>query len=108
MVYTTICDVQDQAYAEYFLGHTKSVYHTKKEAAKREIYQNKVMKYLTFLDYSFLEKSNNSIEEKLEQKDREIAYLQKELRENKDARIETANMYQQIIERLEKVERNQM
>ena len=108
MVYTTICDVQDQAYAEYFLGHTKSVYHTKKEAAKREIYQNKIMKYLTFLDYSFLEKSNNSIEEKLEQKDREIAYLQKELRENKDARIETANMYQQIIERLEKVERNQM
>ena len=47
--YTTICDTTDQAYAEYFLGHSKSVYHTKKESSKREIYATKIMKYLTFL-----------------------------------------------------------
>ena len=76
-VYTTICDVADQAYAEWFLGHSKSVYHTKKEDSKREIYQNKIMKYLTFLDYSFLEKSNNSIESRLEEKEKEIMLLRK-------------------------------
>jgi hypothetical protein len=76
-VYTTICDVADQAYAEYFLGHSKSVYHTKKEASKREIYQNKIMKYLTVLDYTFLEKSNNSIESRLEEKEKEIMLLRK-------------------------------
>ncbi len=76
-VYTTICDVADQAYAEYFLGHSKSVYHTKKEASKREIYENKIMKYLTFLDYSILEKSNNSIESRLEEKEKEIILLRK-------------------------------
>ncbi len=73
--YTTICDVTDQVYAEYFLGHSKSVYHTKKEASKREIYSTKIQKYLTFLDFSGLEASGKSIEAKLEEKDRELAYL---------------------------------
>ena len=66
------------------------------------------MSALTFLDYSHIEATGRSIEAKLEEKDRELAYLQKELRENKDAHIETANMYQQVIERLEKLKRNQV
>ena len=73
--YTTICDTTDQAYAEYFLGHSKSVYHTKKEASKREIYATKIMKYLTFLDYTTLETTGKNIESRLEEKDRELAIL---------------------------------
>jgi integrase len=73
--YTTICDVTDQAFAEYFLGHSKSVYHTKKESSKREIYANKIMKYLTFLDYTTLESTGRNIEAKLEEKEKEISYL---------------------------------
>ena len=60
------------------------------------------------MDYSGLEANGRWIEARLESKDREIANLRQELKQNNDARIETANMYQQIIERLEKVERNQM
>lgn len=75
-VFTTICDTTDQAFADYFLGHSsKSVYHTKSQSSKREIYASKIQKYLTFLDFSGLEASGKSIEAKLEEKDREIAYL---------------------------------
>ena len=105
---TVISDQVNSDYSEYFIGHSHSPYWTKKQSEIREIYANKIMKFLTFLDYSGLEASGRSIEARLESKDREIANLRQELKQNNDARIETANMYQQIIERLEKVERNQM
>ena len=74
--YTTICDATDQAFAEYFLGHSnKSVYHTKKQSSKREIYGTKIQKYLTFLNFEQLETTGKNIEAKLEEKDRELAIL---------------------------------
>ena len=75
--YTTICDVTDQAYAEWFLGHSKSVYHTKKEAAKREIYATKIMKYLTFLDYSYIEATGKSQDAQLITANKRIAELER-------------------------------
>ena len=104
---TVISDQVSSEYSEYYIGHSHSPYWTKKESERREIYADKVMRYLTFLDYSRLEATGKSVEARLASKDREIADLQKELRENKDAHIETANLYQQVIERLEKVERKQ-
>lgn len=75
-VYTTICDqTADQAYAEWFLGHSKSPYHTKKEEAKREFYEVKCMPALTFLNFEQLEKTGRNINAKLLEKDRQIAYL---------------------------------
>jgi integrase len=74
--YTTICDVTDQAFAEYFLGHSKSVYHTKKESSKREIYANKIMKYLTFLDYTTLEVTGKNVEAKLDELTNELSIRQ--------------------------------
>ncbi|MGB5090931.1 MAG: tyrosine-type recombinase/integrase [Nitrososphaeraceae archaeon] len=74
-VYTTMCNTVDQAFAEDFLGHSGSSYHTMKEEQRREIYVSKSMKYLTFLDYSRLEATGKNVEAKLEEKDREIAYL---------------------------------
>jgi hypothetical protein len=74
-VYTTLCNYVDQGFAEEFLGHSGSVYHTMKEEQRRELYTTKCMKFLTFLDFSGLEIQGKDIEAKLELKDREIAIL---------------------------------
>lgn len=60
-VKTVISDQVGQDYSEWFLGHSKSPYYTKKEINKREIYATKCMKYLTFLDYTTLEARGKGI-----------------------------------------------
>lgn len=75
-VKSVISDQVSQDYSEWYLGHAgRSVYYQKKEPERREIYATKCMRYLTFLDYTSLENTGKSIEAKLEEKDREIAYL---------------------------------
>jgi integrase len=74
-VKTVVSDQTNQDYSEWFLGHSKSPYYTKKEPERREIYATKCMKYLTFLDYTTLEVTGKNIEAKLSEKDREIAGL---------------------------------
>jgi hypothetical protein len=69
---TVISDQTNQDYSEWFLGHSKSPYYTKKGPDRREIYANKCMKYLTFLDYTTLESAGKNIESKLQEKDAEI------------------------------------
>jgi hypothetical protein len=65
----------NQDYSEWFLGHYKSPYYTLKEAERRTIYATKVMKYLTFLDYTTLQATGKNIEAKLQEKDIEIQNL---------------------------------
>jgi integrase len=74
-VKTVISDQTNQDYSEWFLGHSKSPYYTKKEPERREIYATKCMKYLTFLDYTALQATGRNIEAKLEAKDREMETL---------------------------------
>lgn len=62
-------------YSEWYLGHSKSPYFSIKEAERRSLYTDKVMKYLTFLDYSLLESAGRSVEAKLSEKDKEIQQL---------------------------------
>lgn len=63
-------------YADFYLGHfNKCVYFTLKEPERREIFATKVMRYLTFLDYSALESGQKSIEEKLAAREQEIFLL---------------------------------
>jgi hypothetical protein len=69
---TVISDQTNQDYSEWFLGHNKSPYYTKKEYDRREIYITKCMKYLTFLDYTTLEATGKNIEAKLTEKDRQM------------------------------------
>jgi integrase len=76
-VKTTISDQTNQDYSEWFLGHSKSPYYTKKEPEKRELYATKCMKYLTFLDYTTLEATGKSIEAKILEKDKQIEELVK-------------------------------
>jgi integrase len=72
---SVISDQVSQDFSEWFLGHNKSPYYTKKEPERRETYATKCMKYLTFLDYTALEATGKSIEANLREKDREIAGL---------------------------------
>jgi integrase len=73
----------NQDYSEWFLGHSKSPYYILKEADKKEIYASKVMRYLTFLDYSTLEATSKNIEAKLSEREREIQQL-REYQEMRD------------------------
>ena len=52
-----------------FLGH--------EENKTKEIYIDRIMKYLTFLDYTTLKNSSRSIEAKLEEKEKEIMLLKR-------------------------------
>ena len=74
-VKTVISDQVNQDYSEWFLGHNKSPYYTKKEYERSQVYLTKCMKYLTFLDYSTFEATGKNIEAKLEEKDKEIQIL---------------------------------
>lgn len=75
MVKTIIATQTNSDYSEFYLSHSKSPYFTMKESERREIYKNKVMPFLTYLDYSALENSSKGIVTQLETKDKEIAYL---------------------------------
>jgi integrase len=84
-VKTVISDQTNQDYSEWFLGHNKSPYYTKKEPDRREIYATKCMKYLTFLDYTTLEATGKSIEANLQEKEREIEELRHNDKVKEDA-----------------------
>jgi integrase len=74
-VKSIISNQVNQDYSEWFLGHSKSPYYTLKEPERREIYATKCMRYLTFLDYSYLESTSKNIEEKLIAREQEIYML---------------------------------
>lgn len=83
---TVISTQVNQDYSEWFLGHSdRSSYWAMKEAERKEIYLDKIMKYLTFLDYTTLKNSSRSIEAKLEEKDKSIADLTQRLKLSEDA-----------------------
>ena len=82
---SVISDQVNQDYSEWFLGHNKSPYYTKKEPDRRDIYATKCMKYLTFLDYTTLEARGKSIEANLQEKDKEIEELRHNDKVKEDA-----------------------
>jgi integrase len=97
-VKTVISDEVNGDYSEWFLGHNGSVYYTKKESERREIYLTKCMKYLTFLDYTALEARGKSIESKLSEKDREMQAMKQKYDQDLQAiREETNQRFSQIM-----------
>jgi hypothetical protein len=105
-VQSTISDTAGKDYAEWFLGHKKSPYYTKKEPELRDIYSTKCVKYLTFLDYSLLEASGKSIDAELQVKDKQIQSLasrveskDKEMQALKEQIEEIRYLYQDLIQR---------
>jgi integrase len=101
-VKTVISDQVNQDYSEWFLGHSKSPYYTKKELARREIYSTKCMKYLTFLDYTTLEATGKNIETRLQEKDSEMQAMKTKYEQDMKAmREEMENRFQQILTRID-------
>jgi hypothetical protein len=104
---TVISEQAGQDYSEFYPGHTKSPYWTMKEAKRREIYSTKVMKYLTFLDYSVLETTGKNIEAKLNDMEMEIQFLrQRDLKhetEMEQIRVHIDKM-ESLVNRIGKIE----
>jgi hypothetical protein len=100
-VKTVISDQTNTDYSEWFLGHNKSPYYTKKEPERREIYATKCMKYLTFLDYTTLEATGKNIETKLSEKEKEIQLLRQRDSVNTDA---IANLSDQVMKLMVEVQ----
>jgi integrase len=93
-VKVTVADNVNSDYSEYMLGHAHSSYYTKKELARRELYINKVMRHLTFLDYSLLETTGKGIEASLQEKETRINTLEREMRELTDSHDMLVQMYE--------------
>jgi integrase len=100
---SVISDQVSQDFSEWFLGHSKSPYYTKKEPERREIYASKCMKYLTFLDYTTLEARGKSIEANLQEKDIEIAGLKQKYDTDIALLKEATLEMQQLLKNPEKV-----
>jgi integrase len=94
-----------QDYSEWYLGHSKSPYYTLKESERREIYATKVMKYLTFLDYSTLETTGKNIEAKLSEKEREIQLLRQRDSMNTDAIASLSDKMQELMLKVQELEK---
>jgi hypothetical protein len=89
--------------SEWFLGHNGSVYYTKKEFERREIYLTKCMKYLTFLDYTALEARGKTIESKLSEKDMEMQAMKQKYEHDIQAiRDETNQRFNQIMSMIQR------
>jgi hypothetical protein len=87
-----ITDLTGKDYAEWFLGHSKSPYYTKKEPERREIYATKCMKYLTFLDYSVLEAAGHSTEASLQEKSKEIQALKEQMVKMEESQLKITEL----------------
>jgi hypothetical protein len=92
----------------YFLGHSKSPYYTLKEPERREIYATKVMRYLTFLDYSALEEAGKSIEARLVEREKEIFHLKQNDVSNSDAIAALGDMYSQLVKEVAELRKARM
>jgi hypothetical protein len=96
-----ISDQAGQDYSEWFLGHDHSVYWTKKESDRRQIYASKCMKYLTYLDYSTLEATGKNIESKLSEKEYEIKLLRERDAMNTDAISALSDQLSHVMKEIE-------
>jgi integrase len=64
-VKTTISDLGYQDYSEWFISHSGSTYWRKKESEKAEIFK-KIEPYLTYLDYTTLERKGADVQSKVD------------------------------------------
>jgi integrase len=106
-VKTVISDQTNTDYSEWFLGHNKSPYYTKKEPERREIYDTKCMKYLTFLDYTTLEATGKNIDAKLSEKEKEIQLLRQRDSMNAEAIANLSDQLMSVAAKLEEIEKRQ-
>ena len=104
-VKTVISDQTNQDYSEWFLGHSKSPYYTKKENERRQLYATKCTKYLTFLDYTTIEVTGKNIEAKLSEKEKEIQLLRQRDSINTDAIAGLSDQLAKVMQEIQVLKR---
>jgi integrase len=107
-VKTVISDQTNQDYSEWFLGHNKSPYYTKKEVERREIYATKCMRYLTFLDFTTLESAGKNIEAQLSEKEKEIQLLRQRESVNTDAIQNLSDQLVKVMAEVQEIKKNRI
>jgi integrase len=107
-VKTVISDQTNQDYSEWFLGHNKSPYYTKKEVERREIYVTKCMRYLTFLDFTTLESAGKNIEAQLSEKEKEIQLLRQRESVNTDAIQNLSDQLVKVMAEVQEMKKNRI
>jgi integrase len=103
-VKTTISDSEAGSdYSEWFLGHRKNAYYSSKQTVRAEIYATKVMKYLTFLDFSVLKATGKNIEAKVNELEKEKQIMsQKHEQDMQELREQTDRKLNEIILMIQK------
>jgi integrase len=104
-VKSVISNQVNQDYSEWYLGHSKSPYYSIKPAERREIYRDKCMRYLTFLDYEILEAAGKGIETKLSEKEKEIQLLRQRDSMNTDAIASLSDQLAVISKEMEMIKK---
>ena len=95
-------DQVGQDYSEWFLGHSKSPYYTKKEPDRRQIYASKVYEVSYFLRlYDTGSVKGKSIEAKLREKEQEIKILRQRDALNTDAISTLSDRLEQVAKEIE-------
>jgi integrase len=92
------------SYSEWALGHAKSSYWVKTPEEKAEEYL-KVMKYLTFLDYTTLEATGKNIEARISEKDTEIQLLRQRDQMKDEALSQLSDKLQEVMEKVQLLEK---
>jgi integrase len=106
-VKTTISDCAGKEYSEWFLGHAKSSYYVNKQEIRAATYNEKCMKYLTFLDYTTLESTGKNIEAKLSEKEKEIQLLRQRDSVNTDAIATLSDQLTKVMQEIEILKKQQ-
>jgi integrase len=97
-VKTTISIQANSDYSEWILGHKHSSYWTVKPETRAEIYTNKCMKYLTFLDYSTLEATGRSTEARINELEKEKKIMEQKHEEQINSMQLQVNRIREMIQ----------
>jgi integrase len=103
-VKTTISDSEAGSdYSEWFLGHRKNAYYSSKQTVRAEIYATKIMKYLTFLDFSILKATGKNLDARINEIEKEKQIMsQKYEQEMQELREQTDRKLNEIILMIQK------
>jgi integrase len=91
---TILSDNIGQDYSEWYLAHAKSSYWVRDIEHKSSEYI-RVMKFLTFLDYTVLESTGKNIEAKLSEKENEIQGLEEKIKSMEESQRQSFEEFKQ-------------
>jgi hypothetical protein len=105
-VKTTISDLGYADFSEWFIGHSSSIYWTKKDSEKAEIFR-KIEHYLTFLNIPQLERQGADIQTKVEELEELNQSLRSRDKVKDDAIAQLSDQLMALSTRLQEIERRQ-